>query len=475
MIVILWLLSIFAGLGVLVQAYLYGMGVIFAYGTWIGVGLTAGFGFFAAYRENLTGKWLLAGWTGAGLGFLVLIPYSLYSFVILPLNYPPGKPFEEKLTVKTGTEQQAKNFYRLNKLLKRWDEDYDQLQEQLEGDVEADIEAHKINERTLFMVNKSDTTRTRVIDFYADNRITIPEKELTVNGKVPRVIEFFKLYDLELIKIKQALRQNEFERAKEQYLRLWQSLANAARPPVYIIQHLVNQALISKGINFYTNQPRLRSRLSGTKFVRLLEATRKNLRRGGGRRSLAYEYVTLSSALDLTLKYEEDLGESLGELTSSSWFSAVGKLGGVWPLYDYWKTRREIHDLYYRLAQLFDKDYYKIRGRVARTESKIKEKIKNWGQPGLAHLENPIGKVLIAAAFPQVFDIIFDTAKNRSKLNMLIWFHQHRPNFEPEGVPIDELTGKPYEIESDADTFVIRSLYNGPRNNGEPVQLTVVR
>ncbi len=462
--VLIWIINGLIMIGLCVDLFMTGVFAFFGPIFWVGLILLVLNGTYLFYRVRLNGFRKYGVWAVLGLGFLITLPLLFYTLVILPMNYPAGEPFEDQLTLSETSESAEKNFYRYWDRLVKWKENYETVIDSADEGVEKNIEEYVLNKKTGKVEQNTREARAEILQFIGNHHVAFPKKELGPKGKVPQVIPLIKLFDLELLEIERALQNGQIEKARQNNLLMWKALDKKLQYSSTLIEHLVNLAVISKVVKHSARRPALHAQTS-EEFLNHLDSAKQNLG-PVGKEAIAYEYYSLAQILKDMKRKRQNLGQLIN--------SSAGRLFvSTGPLYDYWKTRRYIHDSFYQLAVLYPEPFHRVESRLENIESKLNQRLKNWSHPFSLHmLENPVGKIIYSAAFPQIFSSIRDTASVRTKLTMLKWIHENNARYESDNVPTDELSNKTFQIKNYSDTFVIKSPESEKRFD-DPPSLTV--
>jgi hypothetical protein len=459
----LFLQSIIVG-GAIVSSIFFGlgMGLLIIY---LGfVSLRA----FERYRSRVF-LWVLFG-----LSCFLLIPYFSYVYVLLPVNFPPGEPFKDQLTVRFGPEKAQEKFQTYYELTEKWTDRYEQVRNSFQADPGESVRQRILNDTTAQMVERTDTVRSHVIRFLATHRVSFPEEYLDGGTELkPQVIHFMTLYNLELIGIDRLIHDGQIDKAGQQFRLVWESLLSQSSPPKSIIEHLVLLPNFERATRFYASHPQLRASIPREQMVKFLGEARRRLI-VSGKQSLAWFYHGASRNFELIKEGKLTPGELIRMTYDiNSWPTYLLDVKAEWPFYDHWASKCRFHGTLHKFSQFLEEPYYRISKDLRNHKNNLERTLVRWRSTGFPLVRNPVGRIYLISYMPDNLKLVFDTARVRATMAMLKGYLAHHSNPTGVSLPTDELTGKRYQVDIKSDTVVIRSAYDGPRRGRRPVQLSI--
>jgi hypothetical protein len=237
--------------------------------------------------------------------FVIAVVYPVYAIA----NFPPGRPFEERLALPTATPQEEQA-YRQFRLLSR-----------AEG---ADTAEQREN----------------LVEFLAQNVVSVPEDELNDRGRDAGFPDYGSLLtvgsQVDLDEVSQMVGDGDFAGARRRYIQLWRVSESLISGRGWLLQHLMGAVIASHLAEGSLKDDEI-MRLAHDDEILAIAAVIAEVLDDSFARALALEHLSLSRGVVLA-----------GDET---W----GNLQGIpfpWPFFDRYKTLKIHHDAIYAAIAL---------------------------------------------------------------------------------------------------------------------------
>jgi hypothetical protein len=366
--------------------------------------------FYSNYAAALKGRWstvtaaTLLGWSATVVLFTTV--FAAHAVV----SFPKEDDFEETLVYVYGPESSPDAWERAGSLLDA--------------------------------TNAID--RNELLDFLSTVPVSVPSENTFVVSEIPDFALLTQVVPHELSAVDTAMEQEDWDKASRQYLRLWRAVDKLLTGNVILVQNLVGITIATQLIDFYMTSLHQDELTAGNDVRRIAASVRDRLDDAfvsgiaGEYVAARYVYVNAPDALC-------DLGAS-DTLRFCLPFAP-------WPFFDKTQTMKTHHDLLAELAEVSRQPFHASKsGRDAYRVDYARITTPS-------RFDNPIGSQLLRGIVPDVGGFVYSKEKLKSRFAILLFVMDARAARQFPTVPIDRLTGRPYQVQDKGRIVEIVSSY----------------
>ncbi|MBI4199678.1 MAG: hypothetical protein HY535_04305 [Chloroflexi bacterium] len=329
-------------------------------------------------------------------------------------NFPPERPFQERLALSFGPKHEQEAY-----------EEWKGLSASF-SDTEQD--------------------RAKVLDFLEGHVLSMAEYDLKSSDPgIPGYVSLLSVFDKELEEVLRLARQGNQAEARQRYARLWRVCRNLVSGNGPVIQHLVGVAGIDRLVSSYLENT---DHLSATVDQDVLNIAKDAME-------------DLDTSFSQAMNREYYWIRFVLRDASPADLAALGRaeklpldLLPTWPLLDKNKTLRKAHE-YYELIVTPRGVSETMEQRLDAIQRKLAE------ASNVSFLHNPVGSIMLDLLLPSVHRFV--ARKDQSKARLVIFQYVAKSldagQFGP--APVDPLTGTPFLMADRGDSVEIRSEYVG--------------
>ena len=370
--------------------------------------------------------------------------------ILLFINIPKNTVFEEKLFLNKTTDISKENFYLIYAKINEFSNKYSEFLSCHSND----IKNHLYNEEIKKILFLTQTDRNDIIDFLLKNKISIPDKEIKPSGIIPQYILILTIINLEIIDIKHTNLTISKKIIQDKYLNLWLMLDSMLDNCSSIIEYLV----ILDGMNIlqdYFVIDGIENLDNNNTLLEIIKRIEKKIDKNSF--FLSYEYFAFKNAFNI---FHNDMKNSknINKISNNKYIVAILKNG--WPLYDYYKTLKIIHTLFYKIKMMLNKPYYLQIDDIKSYQDYIDNNFIFFNQININLFENLIGKLFLECMEPsknKLLTIILKKEICKSKLNITKYIIETNKFVIKLDIPVDNLTGKKYFFEETETNYFLKS------------------
>ncbi|HMA68843.1 MAG TPA: hypothetical protein VKN74_03150 [Candidatus Mcinerneyibacterium sp.] len=356
-------------------------------------------------------------------------------FIILLLNIPKEGSVTNRFKTELPSKYKIANF----------DERLKTKKIELEHMEKVHLK-HLRTEKVMDIVESNYSYSDGILNFIIKKgNDKIEEEDFLNNYKFDQIAQMNKICLIELNNIKKMMNDNQFERAKKRYLRIWKSL-NILIEQNYSLHEIMIFSMISKQAVHFAERVNI-EKIRSNKIEKQILTFIENLE-NSYRNSLVEEfYMWKENELEKLPQELSDEGVYNKNNFESIFFS--------WPFWDRNEFLSLLNYFLYDNYKLTSKKFYKVSNKVMKLQEN-RNKQDNFPY----YLTNPTGKIFVFKHTPKYVDYLNYMKREKSKLKFYSWFVSEKFNDEFKNVPEDNLTGKNYKIENKSNKLIVTSKHD---------------
>lgn len=332
---------------------------------------------------------------GSCVIFIIGVAFIL-AITLIAANFPPENAYKEELILDVGIPQNLANYEELNSLMKTFSEST------ANKDIKIIDGEYKLDNNSIELLKSTKDNRNAVINFLKNNSFAIPEKyyseqyfnlvrlgENPVNSKPFENIMYHNnklltLFRLELLEVSSLIQSNNNDTALIKYKDLWKVANNICSIKNHnLIDCVVSVGSVNLLLNFYDKN----QKVFKTEDLRDIKQIVDNM--DAKISDLFYQGFAKEYRLNVDYDY----------------FYIKFK----WPFYDKYKTAKQHHDNFYKLA-LSSKS----------PEISVVEEAVSFNPDNLSikdYLFNPVGSFYLRMSSPSFLGMNSHVFKTNNRLN----------------------------------------------------------
>lgn len=366
--------------------------------------------FYPKYAAALKGRWSTATvaallvWSGIVLFFAIV--FTVHAAV----SFPKENDFDETLVYVYDPESSPQGWERAGSLL----------------DASNAID------------------RNELLDFLSTVPVSVPSDDAFVELGIPDFALLTQVVSHELAAVDNAAEREDWDKVNRLYVRLWRAVDTFFTGNTILIQNLVGITMATQLIDYYMTSPR-QDRLTAENDVRQIAASVRDRLDDAFVSGIAGEYVAARYVYVNAPDALCDLGAS-DTLRFCLPFAP-------WPFFDKTQTMKIHHDLLAVLAEVSRQPFHASKsGRDAYRVDYARITTPS-------RFDNPIGSQLLRGIVPDVGGFVYSKEKLKSRFAILLFVVDARATKQLPTIPIDRLTGRPYQVQDKGRTLEIVSSY----------------